>query len=179
MIEVEAKVKISNPKELRKKIALLARRVDNVKKVDEYYTLEDLKRYPHKSLRVRAMPGNVHQINFKQSLSFHHRIHAKKETEFTVSNIQDFLALLKEFGFRKWLQKEKKSEIYTLKKNFHIELNNVKGLGWFVEVEYLALPREIVHAEKEVRCVLGLLGFTEKDCIEEGYTKLLWDAAKT
>ena len=120
--------------------------------------------------------GKVYQINFKQSLLFHHHIHAKKETEFSASNIDDFLALLEEFGFQKWLRKEKRSEVYRLGEHFHIELNQVKGLGWFVEVEYLALPSEVARAEKKVFEVLKSLGFQERDFVKEGYTKLLWDA---
>ncbi len=89
MIEVEAKVRITDLSAVRKKIRALAKSVGTVKKVDEYYTLEGVKNYPYKSLRVRKM-GKVYQINFKQSLSFHHHIHAKKETEFGASNIDDF-----------------------------------------------------------------------------------------
>ena len=177
MIEVEAKVHISNPAILRKKIRAFARYVERVQKVDDYYTLENLTHYPHKSLRIRKM-GTVHQVNFKRSLSFHHHVHAKKETEFSISDGAGFLELLAEFGFRKWVHKEKRSEIYRVRKNFHIELNAVKKLGWFLEVEYLAKPREVAHAEREVMRVLHLLGFSEKDCIEEGYTKLLWDLEK-
>ncbi len=174
MIEVEAKIRVKDLSLIRKKILSITKYHKTIIKVDDYYTLENLKNYPHKSLRVRKM-GKIYQINFKQSLSFENHIHAKKETEFTASNIEDFLALLKEFGFKKWLRKEKKSEVYRISENFHIELNNVKDLGWFVEVEYLAKPNEVKYAEKRVLDVLKSLGYKEKDFIKEGYTKLLWD----
>jgi len=48
-----------------------------------------------------------------------------------IFNQKHYLKLTKEV--RKWLRKEKRCEIYTIKKNFHIELNHVKNLGWFVE----------------------------------------------
>ncbi len=177
MIEVEAKVTVKSPSVMRARIRSLAKRSVTLHKIDDYYTLENLKTYPQKSLRIRKM-GKIYQINFKQSLSFKHHIHAKKETEFSVGAIDDFLSLLSEFGFKRWVRKEKRSEIYTLGKHFHIELNNVKGLGWFVEVEYLAQPSEVAYAQKEVMKVLSLLGFKEQDCVEEGYTKLLWDRTR-
>lgn len=174
MIEVEAKVKISEPRDYR----IIARRIGKFKghekKVDDYYTLESVKSYPRKSLRVRKRNGK-YEINFKKSLSFRQGIHSKKEIEFKLSDSKDFLQLIDDFGFKKWLRKEKESEIYEINKNFHIEINYVKNLGWFVEVEYLS---DIQHVHKARECVIELmrvLGFSRKDFVDEGYTRLLWN----
>ncbi len=177
MIEIEAKARITDPVAFRKKILTLGKYLGLTLKIDDYYTLESTRKYPTKSLRLRRI-DKMYQINFKQSISFKHRVHTKKETEFTVSNIDDFLALLKEFGFKRWLRKEKRSEVYLLKRNFHIELNHLKGLGWFVEVEYLARPEEKAEAEKKVLEIIRTLGFKQKNLIEQGYTKLLWNQRK-
>jgi predicted adenylyl cyclase CyaB len=177
MIEVEAKAKIKDPVALREKAQKIGEYLGCTIKIDDYYTLENGKKYPMKSLRLRRI-DKIYQINFKQSMSFNHRIHAKKETEFTVGNIDDYLCFLKEFGFKKWLRKEKRSEVYGLERNFHIELNFVKELGWFVEVEYLAHPEEKADAEKKVLRVMKSLGIKEKDFINKGYTRLLWEKNK-
>lgn len=177
MIEVEAKAKVSNFDEYRKRARRIGKYVGRKSKKDDYYTLEDLRDYPKKCLRIRKLDGE-YQINFKQRISKEDNVDAKKETEFRVSNIGDFLALLEEFGFRKWVTKEKETELYQISKNFHVELNKVKGLGNFVEIEYLAKPNEIDRARKEVEKVLRGMGISKEEIVTSGYTRLLWDKMK-
>lgn len=174
MIEVEAKIKIQNPEEFRKQISKIARLIKKEKKIDDYYTLESLKEYPKKSLRVRKTRES-YKINFKQHLSYINGVHAKDEQEFTTSDIENFLNLIKDFGFKKWLTKIKYSEIYQINRNFHVEINNVKKLGWFVEVEYLAQKNEIAKARSKVLKIMKQLNLDKKPIIKDGYTKLLWD----
>lgn len=174
MIEVESKAKIINPEKFR----VLAQKIGHYKgkerKVDDYYTLEYDHSYPKKSLRVRKRAG-FYEINFKQRLFYKLGVHAKKETEFRVSDIAGFLRLIHEFGFKKWLTKEKYTELYEIKRNFHIEINHVKKLGWFIEVEYLSMPKEMEKARKEVASVMKKLNVHKRDVVKEGYTKLLWN----
>ena len=173
MIEVEAKVKVLNLNETRKKIESVAKLTSRERKTDDYYTLEK-DRYPKKSLRIRKTKDK-YQVNFKEKLSYVKGVHAKKETEFEIKEITDFLNLIKDFGFRKWLTKEKHSEIYEIHKNFHIELNNVKHLGWFLEIEYLATPNEIKKAREEILKLMKKLNIKESQIEKSGYTKMLWD----
>jgi len=176
MIEVEAKIKISNLKEFRKKISEIAKPIKKVKKIDDYYTLEPSPRktYPKKSLRIRKT-NNKYEINFKQKLSYIKGIHAKNEEEFTTSDIQNFLDLIHDFGFKKWLTKIKHSEIYQINKNFRIEINHVNKLGWFIEVEYLTTRNNIKKARQQILKVIKQLNLKQKDIIKDGYTKLLWN----
>ena len=175
MIEVEAKIKIENPDKLRKKISEITKIKKEEVKIDYYYTLEKNKsKYPKKSLRVRKI-NHSYQINFKQKLSYIKGIYAKDEREFEVTDIKNFLNLIKDFGFRLWLIKEKYSESYEIKKNFHIELNNVKSLGWFIEIEYLSDKKNIEKARKEILEVIKKLSLQKEKIIREGYTKLLWN----
>lgn len=176
MIEVEAKVSVRNPKEARRKALALGKFIGREKKIDEYYTLEDLKNYPKKSLRIRKVDG-YYVVNFKQPVGYKAGIWAKKEVEFQTSSIEGFLKLIGDFGFRKWLTKEKECETFRISKNFQIELNKVKGLGWFVEVECLTNEKNIGKARKDVSKVLEKLGYSERDSIKSGYTKQLWEKA--
>lgn len=172
MIEVETKVRIGNLKDIKRKVSQIAKYVGRQKKIDDYYTLQE-KGYPKKSLRVRRR-GRIYEVNFKQSLNYVHGVHAKNETEFRVSDISGFLNLIADFGFKKWLRKEKVSEVYKIGERFHIEINEVKGLGAFLEVEYLAKPNEVANARKKVLDVLKKLGVEEKEIVRDGYTKMLW-----
>jgi len=174
MIEVEAKIRISSPEEFRKRARALGKYVGKVKKVDDYYTLDSKGRYPKKSLRVRKV-GRQSVVNFKSRVSYKNGVHAKREVEFRVSDIKGFLALIDDFGYRKWLMKEKVTELYRIGKDFHIEINLVRGLGWFVEVEYLTEERGVKRARAEVFKIVKKLGASEKDIVKDGYTKMLWD----
>ena len=174
MIEVEAKAKIKNLKNIRAKARMIGKYIGKEKKIDDYYTLERLKKYPQKSLRIRKING-FYQVNFKQRISYINGVYAKKETEFKISDINDFLALIEDFGFKKWLRKEKETELYKIKKNFHIELNKVNGLGFFAEVEYLCDKNDIEKARKEVLRAIKELGINKKELVKEGYTKMLWN----
>lgn len=177
MIEVEAKAHIRNLKLISAKAKQIGKYVGKENKVDDYYTLENLDIYPKKSLRVRAMNG-YHQVNFKKRISYVKGIHAKKEVEFKIRDLTGFFDLLKDFGFRKWLRKEKITYLYKIEDNFHIELNKVKNLGWFVEVEYLCKEKDIPYARKRVLEIIKKLNINKKDLVKNGYTKMLWDKRK-
>ena len=172
MIEVEAKIKIVEPSVQRKKISSLAKLISKERKIDDYYTLEK-GHYPKKSLRIRKIK-NQYQVNFKEKISYIKGVHAKNETEFVIAQIDDFIWLIKELGFRKWFTKNKYSEVYQINKNFHIELNNVQNLGWFLEIEYLAKRNEIKKARHEILKIMNKLGIKENQIEKSGYTKMLW-----
>ncbi len=177
MIEVEAKIWISDPAIFRKRIKKIAKFVHKEKKIDDYYTLESLKKYPMKSLRIRKR-RDIYEINFKQRLSYLNRVHAKNEREFILRDVMPFLDLIKDFGFKQWLRKEKLSEIYEINKKFHVEINKVKHLGWFLEIEYLCDKEDIEMARGRVLQVIDKLDIRRKQIIKEGYTKMLWDKRK-
>jgi adenylate cyclase, class 2 len=174
MIEVEAKFRVKDVSGFRRRVRALGKYVGKEEKIDDYYTLEPLGRYPKKSLRVRWRKGFC-EINYKQRISYSAGVHAKKEVEFRVSDMKGFISLIKDFGYKKWLRKEKVTELYKIKEGFHVEINKVKGLGSFVEVEYLTLERGIGKARKAVQGVLKELGVSQREIIKDGYTKMLWD----
>src|SRR3989304_3608667 len=105
MIEVETKVSVENPSDVRKKAKTLGRYTGTELKVDDYYTQEKLNHYPKESIRIRKVDG-YYVANFKQSLSYDEGVHAKREMEYKLSNIRDFLGLMKDLGFKKWMRKE-------------------------------------------------------------------------
>ncbi|HLF53910.1 MAG TPA: class IV adenylate cyclase [Candidatus Nanoarchaeia archaeon] len=177
MIEVESKFFASSPGEIRRKAKALGKYTGTEIKIDDYYTTCSLKRYPKESIRIRKVNG-FYITNFKKRISYEDGVHAKREIEHKVRDLNGFLSLMRSFGFEKWLRKEKRCEIYQIKNNFHVELNKVKGLGWFVEIEYLVKKEsQIKAARKEVVRVMKSLGFREKDAIKLGYTKMLWEKA--
>ncbi|OIO81351.1 hypothetical protein AUJ84_01410 [Candidatus Pacearchaeota archaeon CG1_02_32_132] len=171
-IEVEAKIKVSNPDSVRDKIKRIAKYVGKEKKVDRYFSL-NRNAYPHKSIRVRDRGKKV-EVNFKQWLSYKKGVHAKKEVEFEVSDLPGFFDLLNDFGFKQWMHKEKETELYKTKDGTHIELNKVKDLGWFIEIEILCKLDEVNKSRGKIIETIQRLGLKKSEIERKGYTKMLW-----
>ena len=167
LVEVESKIKIKNFDEARKKIRKIAKFIKLEKKIDDYYSLR-YNKYPKKSLRVRDK-GKKREVNFKQRLNYKNGIWAKKEVEFEVSDLKGFYELLEDFGFKKWLRKEKITELYRTNDEVSIELNYVKNLGWFIEIE---------NARRKIAKVRNLLGMKRNEIEKKGYTRALWELKK-
>lgn len=179
-LEVETKIRVHNPKEMRKRILKIARFIEKKKKGDDYFAI-NIKGYPKKAFRVRKK-GDKFEVNFKKWLRKYwcNDIVVKREFEFHLQgreHVEDLLALFRDLGFEEWMKKIKISEVYIYKKNkrLEIELNKVKHLGYFIEMEYLCQPHELEIARKVMRRALKELGIKQEDIDNTGYTRMLWD----
>lgn len=183
-LEVETKVKIDDDKvnEFREKIKKIAVFEKKGKKEDDYFAIRRKIKscYPKKAFRIRATKDEF-EVNFKKWLTKHWTkdVVIKQEFEFKLKGkeqVEDLLSLFKDLGFREWVKKIKENETYLYKKDkkVSIELNNVKNLGWFMELEYLAKPSEIEKAREKLREVLRKLEIHPEQIDNTGYTKMLW-----
>jgi len=179
-LEVETKIRVHNPEEMRKRILKIARFIEKKKKGDDYFAI-NIKGYPKKAFRVRKK-GDKFEVNFKKWLKryWSNDIVVKQEFEFHLQgreHVNDLLALFRDLGFQEWMKKIKISECYIYKKNkrLEIELNKVKHLGYFIEMEYLCQPHELEIAKKVIRRALKELRIKQEDINNTGYTRMLWD----
>jgi len=180
-LEVETKVKLQDSQipELRKKIKQIAKFKKKGQKTDDYFAIQK-RGYPKKAFRFRTMKDGV-EVTFKKHLKKYwtKEIVVKKEFEFTLKGKEekkDLLELFSDFGFKEWVRKIKRNETYTYKKNknISIEINYVKNLGYFMEMEYLCQKSDI---KKAIRALTNLLKELEIDFNQidnTGYTKMLW-----
>jgi len=184
-LEVETKAKIKNLPEIREKIKQIAKFYKKEKKTDQYFALKT-GIYPRKAFRIRAC-SEGYVINFKKWLKqyWDKDIVVKEEFEFKIKNkqeIEHFLALLKDLFFKRWIEKIKITEAYKYKKDprLIIEINYVKYLGYWIEIEYLCKSKasEVKKAKKKIREVLKLLNIKQKDIDNTGYTKMLYELRK-
>jgi len=184
-LEVETKVKLDSREvpELRKKIKKIAKLEKKESRGDDYFALRRFrkKKYPKKAFRIRKKPDK-YEVNFKKWLTqyWDDEIVVKQEFEFVMKNKDDvdkLLALFKDLGFREWVKKRKTSESYLHKKDKRIviEINKIAHLGYFMEIEYLAQPKEMNKAKKKIRQTLRDLGIRKDQIENTGYTKMLWD----
>lgn len=176
-LEVETKVRVDNPNELREKIKKIANFVKRQSRSDDYFAIKR-KGYPKKAFRIRSTSeDNV--VNFKKWLRSYwdSSVVVKKEYEFKIKDKDSFLALMDDLGFEQWVKKFKTTEAYEHKKDKRIviEINKVRHLGYFMEIEYLARKSEMKSAKKKIRAVLKELDIKPEQVDNTGYTKMLWD----
>ena len=183
-LEVETKIKLDNKQvpKLRKEIKKIAKFEKKGKKVDDYFAKRRRIKsiYPKKAFRIRAMKDEF-EVNFKKHLKklFTKDIVVKQEFEFKLQGkqeVEDLLALFKDLGFHEWVQKTKYNETYKYKKDkrLSIEINKVKYLGYFIEMEYLCQRSELEKARNKIRQAMKELKIKPEQIDNTGYTKMLW-----
>ena len=184
-LEVETKIKlperdISN---IRKKVKGIAIFDKKGKKSDDYFAIGNSikSKYPKKAFRIRKTKEG-YEINFKKNKKnlCSKDIVVKREFEFKIRDneeLNDLLTLFTDLGFKRWIKKEKTNETYKYKKDprASIEINKVKGLGGFIELEYLCKSKEVKKAKKVIRSILKDLKIKESQIDNTGYTKMLWE----
>lgn len=170
--EVESKVHVKNPKALKAKLKKLGKYKGLQIKKDIYYCLPQ-SFPPKQKLRVRDK-GKTIEVNYKKSESYKQGVHAKKETEFNISDKANFIELIKHFGFEIYMPKIKRTELYQTKDKVNLELNHVKGLGNYLEIEILCKKSQITKARKRIVEIREQLGFTLKNVEKRGYTREIW-----
>lgn len=188
LLEVETKVKIENDKvsALRAKIRKIAKFKKKESRTDDYFAIPlkqvgIIRKYPKKAFRIRKA-GGEYVVNFKKWLRkyWSDGIVVKEEYEFQTKYPKQFLVLMDDLGFEQWVKKFKTTEKYVYKKDPRviIEINFVKHLGYFMEMEFIAHPSQMKMAKSKLKNVLKELEIKDSQVCNEGYTKMLWDSGR-
>lgn len=167
MFEVELKAKINNPEEIE---AILLEKAEFIKEFDkkDYYFLIPGKK-DHFRLRVEKHQ-NVVTIKDK---SIHEGIEINKETEYNIDDVDAFIEFTKAIGSELDIIKYKKGELFNLD-NYNLELCEIEGLGWFIEIEKLTEnENDISNIKLKLKSILDLLGVKESQIEEEFYIDIL------
>ncbi len=168
MFEIEAKIRLSDDdlKRLRKELPKIAKRSHKSIKQDSYYG--DLKTF---YLRIRKK--NKFGILNLKSKRVEKGIEVNQEIELPLISASKFHNFLKTINVPLTAKKEKKSEVYK-KGNIQIELNLVKKLGYFLEIEIIANTRkDIPNAKKALLRAFSQLGFTPDKFEKKYYLEML------
>ncbi|MBS3074258.1 class IV adenylate cyclase [Candidatus Pacearchaeota archaeon] len=177
--EVESKIKINDYNLVKKEVRRIANFKKKDKKTDKYFALH-INGYPKRAFRIR-FEGKKYIVNFKNKID---RLGdgisvVKEEFEFSLGSdeeMNNFLSLCKNLGFKEWIDKKKINETYCYKKNkkLSIELNKVEHLGNWMEIEYLGQRKEISKAKKIIKDVLSQIKRGLGEVNNTGYTKMLY-----
>jgi adenylate cyclase class 2 len=181
LIEVELKAWVDDPEAMEAKLQQAAEFKDEVHYADTYFTYAHTTGYQHQRFRLRESAGRA-KVTAKVPL-FAHLPGANREHEFEVSDPQAFQAFCQAFGFRVLIRKEKHARRFRPRKALPfpvtIELNQIPGLGCFLEVEALVDdPEKVGAAQALVQSIFQELGVPEAKMEPTPYTRLLYDRGR-
>lgn len=159
MLEVEQKFRADLGRVREELLRLGASPVEAKEEVDVYFQhpCRDFAK-TDEALRVRRSGGDV-EVTYKGPRM---RSSAKARLELTVSADGDVEAVLEALGFRKVAVIKKRREYYSYG-SLTISLDDVEGLGQFVEIEAVASSEaSLKEAEAEVSALAERLGLAER-----------------
>lgn len=141
--EIELKYKIDNPKTIEERLSKLkAKFVKEFRGIDSYFLVPE-NTNGMKYLRVREKDG-------KSRLDYHY-VNSTLDTDEWETEIEDcetMKEILRKIGHTDDVIVDKMRKVYNYK-NSEIVIDNVKGLGYFVEIESPS-EKELFEIEKEM-----------------------------
>jgi len=147
--------------------------VEKIKEIDVYFYPPNrdflVSKNGRENLRVREN-DNEKELTYKKVIYNNGKYSHSIEKNVNVSNTNDIIEILKMLGFRIYLKIEKQREVY-IEKNFKLTIDNVEGLGMFIEVEWTGKDgneNEIRNACQKRSNELGLYMIQDK-----GYLRLI------
>lgn len=168
MIEIEAKVPVKKG-DYKDLLALLHKeaRFRGTKRAEDTY-YEKLKQG---TVRIRRR-GDKTTFDLKKRETIS-GIESNTEIEWMLSDPKGWRKLLGDLGIKMNIKKTKKTEFFELD-DFVIELNEIRGLGYYLEIERLvADPKEVAQTKKELIQLFKRFGYSEKQFEPKRYLELL------
>ena len=193
--EIELKAWVSDPPGLRAKLANLAAFRGTFEKNDIFFIRpgSDLPNpgpqnppaiagNPCYGVRIRqetftGLDGIAKQVILvtQKSKVIQNGIEVNDEREFEVSSSPVFEEFLTFLGFIERIRKRKKGSSYE-NDGMTVELTEVEGLGWFIELEIL-MPvndeQKIEHEKEKLLCFLDRLEIPRESIESRSYTSML------
>lgn len=168
MYEIEAKVPISKRDFQRLKIEIpkMAKKRSSIINRDSYYS-------ESKKSTLRLRSNNIGNFLHIKSKKRGEGIEENQEIEIPINSISKFDSFLNKIGIELFIRKEKRGEIYK-KGAFQIELNYIKKLGYFLEIETVVKSKnQIPKAKISLLALFNKLGFKPGDFEKKYYLELL------
>lgn len=142
-IEIEIKIPVSLKtfKRVKSYLSKNAKLVKKSQEIDKYFnspSRDFLKpKHPYEYLRLRCRKG-CNSFDYKKIFFDKNgkKTHAD-EFETHIENCNSLEKILSALDFKNFISIDKHRETYKIGNSFEVELDTVKGLGYFVEVESL------------------------------------------
>jgi len=180
--EIEIRIKLNKESfsNLRKKLRKIAKFRQKSHQTDDYFTPFHRNfvkpKYPFEWLRI-GKRGNRNLITYKHFYPEYADCHTYcDEYETEIDNGGSLKKIFSSLNFKKLITVDKKREVYNYKNEFEISLDEVKNLGYFVEIEakkdfggVIKTRKNIFKFAKKLRSDLS----KEDKEISKGYPYLL------
>ena len=180
-MEIELRAKINEPASLEKSLGKLPgikEKKAGERQIDVYLRHE--KDNEKKSIiRIRKSYDNEKAIlTFKGSSSGRSDDIAWEDYDTPIENPDKLERLLVGNGYVYvcLIDKMRQSFIYN---EFEINIDNIRYLGIFIEIEKIDSEKEIDEVKKEITSILELCGIAEQDIIKKGYVQLMLEKLNT
>jgi adenylate cyclase class 2 len=175
--EIEVKAKVKDFKKIKVGLEKLGCTFsDPVAQHDEIFLRKGIAFSQHKLgdpvLRIRQAKDKVF-FTLKKSQSFELD---KIEKEVTVNDVDELRELIDHIDFHKVMEVHK-TRVKTHYKDMEICLDEIEGLGSFIELEKIT-DQDAAVVQKDLFDFLGTLGVEEKDRVTKGYDVLLYEKGK-
>jgi adenylate cyclase class 2 len=179
MIEVEVKLRVGNHKALEEQLKLLGAVFKgeehqwdiyfNAPHRDFFQTGEALRlrqedQKPEATLTYKGPPVYSAGSKAREEIESH--------IESPVENLQKHRAILEALGFRSIAEIKKKRRCYLLD-GIPVYLDEVEGLGSFIEVGTVVRDEEVSAMKKKIFSLMERLGFKQEQIVPETYLELL------
>jgi predicted adenylyl cyclase CyaB len=172
--EIEAKAWLDRPSVVERLIRKIAGFEKEENKTDYYFTQSPPPRRPNDDCRLRII-GKTAKLSFKNR-RMAGKTEINEEYELSINNPLNLFRFLDRAGFRMFAIKHKKSKVYRQrsKPNARLEINQVKNLGNFLEVEILGKTRADEGSTiREIKRIFTALKIPEEKIEPRKYIDLL------
>ena len=179
MIEIEMKAKITSQQRnyIKQWCKNNCNYVGHVLKRDNYLKSDS----SNKNFRIReeyTCNKNQKAIVTIKERTLINECECNNEVEFSISDVKAFSYFSNMLGYKTFIKKDKISYLYK-RGQYSIEINSVRFLGDFIEIEYLCDNQDnydtIINKIKEQ---FALLGISPSQVETKSYTQLLNERGK-
>lgn len=175
-IEIEIKIKLSEIKEfnfVKEQINKIAEFKSEIQQVDEYFSPKHndflKEEFPYEWLSIRTR-NSKSILNYKHFFPERAEKHEYcNEYELTISNSEILTQIFKSLGIISRVVVEKKRQTYLYKDEFEIVLDDVKDLGYFIEIEALKDLGGIEQTRKSLNELVLSLNLNPQNIDYRGY----------
>lgn len=172
MIEVEVKVRVGDTDEMERRILYEgASYMKAVMQHDVYFDFPDKRLLRDGcALRIREEDGRC-MMTFK-GIRRNSETGSREEIETSVESREEICRILERVGLMRICEVKKKRKIYYYE-GWKLSLDNVEGMGIFLEIEGKANSEaEYMEKRKRIFELLGHLGLSDKDVERRSYLEL-------
>ncbi|HPQ23245.1 MAG TPA: class IV adenylate cyclase [Candidatus Paceibacterota bacterium] len=184
--EIEVRLQLDDPKPLFKFLKKSAEFLKTSNQIDFYFDLPDRtftyidsKGYKNADEWLRVRISDKNSLCYKKwhrDKNTGRSLYAD-ETELYIDNGKGCVTLLENLGFKKICVIEKHRESWKYS-DFQFDCDKVKGLGFFVEIEFMGKIDDPTKGREKIFDLLENIGIKNWKVIKGGYPWMVWNKDK-